>query len=357
MAPDFNKKTIDTVAKRAAFKCSNPDCLVSTVGPNSDPQKSTLIGEAAHIYGARPNSKRYKSNMTDATRAEITNSIWLCRNCHKLIDTDAEKYSSEVLFIWREQHEKYVNLKLGTPSEKIQVELQDSKLLLFDNYPSIIRRIVLDKPDGWEWRLTAELMRFFNRPLFQRIHDLDNGLYVKPIIHIRQDEVMSWISERLSETSILFDPIVKLIDELNTSWGKSGESGDEKEIHHICCLIRDYLEQIILHEEKIYFVCVPEEFERLIGLLKNLIGSQVKKLSKIPDYMDEAVSMIDLEQEGTIENPHIIRKTIEFNVPIGWEKQVNLELKKAKKYFNNEEDVSGYWLIFIFFVFIFWLFI
>ncbi len=97
MPPDFNRKTVDTLARRAAFKCSNPGCRVSTVGPNSDLEKSTLIGEAAHIFGARPNSKRYRLNMTDAARAEITNSIWLCRNCHKLIDTDDQKYTSDIL--------------------------------------------------------------------------------------------------------------------------------------------------------------------------------------------------------------------------------------------------------------------
>jgi hypothetical protein len=63
MPPDFSKKTVDTLAKRAGFICSNPDCRVSTVGPNSNPEKSTMIGEAAHILGARPNSKRYSSSV------------------------------------------------------------------------------------------------------------------------------------------------------------------------------------------------------------------------------------------------------------------------------------------------------
>ena len=75
MPPELCKKTIDILAKRAAFKCSNPDCRVGTVGPNRDPLKSTVIGEAAHIFGARPKAKRYLSHMTDVARAEITNAI------------------------------------------------------------------------------------------------------------------------------------------------------------------------------------------------------------------------------------------------------------------------------------------
>jgi len=246
MPPDFSKKTVDILAKRAAFKCSNPDCRVSTVGPNSDVRKSTLIGEAAHIFGARPNSKRYRPDMTDIARAEITNSIWLCRNCHKLIDTDDQKYTSNVLFAWREEHEKYTQSELGSASERIQYVDQTSKLSLFKNYPPIIRRIIIDKPDGWEWRLAAELMRHLNRPLYRKIEDLREGLYVKPQNHIGGEQIINWVHERISERSNLVTPIIGLLDHLNKSFGPPGKSGDVEEIFHVTCLIRDYLEQIVV---------------------------------------------------------------------------------------------------------------
>jgi hypothetical protein len=332
MHPDFSKKTVDTLAKRAAFKCSNPDCRVSTVGPNSDEKKSTIIGEAAHIYGARPNSKRYSPNMTDAARAEITNSIWLCRNCHKLIDTDEQKYASNILFAWREQHEKYTQSELGSATDRIQFEEQTSKLSLFQNYPPIIRRIVIDKPDGWEFRLTAELMRFLNRPLFRRIEDLRDGLYVKPQIHIDNEEVLNWVQKRIAERSNLVTPMVGLLDKLNKSWGPLGEPGNAEEIHHITCLIRDYLEEIVQYEEQIYFANVPEEYEKLIGLLKNLIGSQASKLKEIPDSLDEVVSLIGTDHGGTAEHPLIIEKTITFELPDNWEKQMTREFKRATRY-------------------------
>jgi len=119
MNPDFNKKTVDTLAKRSAFRCSNPACRVITVGPNSAENKSTVIGEAAHIYGARPNSKRYKEEMTDSERATITNAIWLCRNCHKFIDSDEGMYSSNTLSMWKKHHEQYILSKLGVQSNEI----------------------------------------------------------------------------------------------------------------------------------------------------------------------------------------------------------------------------------------------
>lgn len=211
-APDFNQRTIDTLARRASYRCSKPDCRVSTVGPNSDPSKSTVIGEAAHIHGARPQSKRYASGMTDAAKAEITNGIWLCRNCHKLIDTDDTRYTSDLLFAWREEHEKIVLSKLGNTADIIQFEQQSELLPDFEGYPPIIRRIVLDKSAGWEWRLTAELMRYFNAPYFRRIKDLRDGCYIKSRVHIDEENILNWIGQRINEAFNMATPIEKLLD-------------------------------------------------------------------------------------------------------------------------------------------------
>ena len=148
MSPDFSKKTIEILSRRAALLCSNPDCRVLAVGPNPDPEKITVIGEAAHIFGARPNAKRYVESMTDVIRASITNGIWLCRNCHKLVDTESERYSSDILFLWREEHEKYIQAKLGNKTDGLVFEKKNDELLPFKDYPPLIRRIVFDKPDG-----------------------------------------------------------------------------------------------------------------------------------------------------------------------------------------------------------------
>lgn len=158
-APDFNSKTIDILAKRASFRCSNPDCRTLTVAPNSDSDKATVIGEAAHIRGARPKSKRYCTDMTDQDRAEITNGIWLCRNCHKLVDTDEKRFSAELLFAWREKHEKLVLSELGNSSDKLLSEQQERLLSDFAHYPPIVRRLIIDKPAAWEFHLAAELLR------------------------------------------------------------------------------------------------------------------------------------------------------------------------------------------------------
>ena len=325
MIPDFSKQTVETLAKRAAFLCSNPDCRVYTVGPNSDAVKSTTIGEAAHILGARPGALRYQAEMDDASRASITNGIWLCRNCHKKIDADGTRFTSHVLFAWREQHEEFISSELGNSTDRMRFDEKKALLSEFDGYPPLIRRIVLDLPDGWEWRLTAEILRHLNNPLFRRMRDLRDGLYVKPLDHFSLEEMPDWVGNRLAEMSTLFEPLAGLSNKLNESMGLPGHEGDSREIHHVCRLIRDNLEQIVLFEERLRFAHTPEEYGRVVGLLKGVTSAQAEKLAEIPSSLDEAVSLLDddCDQERRIE------KTIVFELPSRWEKEIVREMKRA----------------------------
>ena len=93
-----------------------------------------------------------------------------------------------------------------------------------------------------------------------------------------------------------------------------------------------------------------------MGLLKNIVGSQAEKLSDVPDSLDEIVSLIGADHEGTIENPHIIEKTITFDVPEKWEKQMNRELKLAQRHLSQETETSSHSFLIIG-AFIIWLLI
>ena len=85
--------------------CSNPSCNVLTSGPHAQPDKAVNLGVAAHICAASPGGKRYNPNMTPEKRGGIENGIWLCQNCAKLIDSDEQKYTIELLNRWKKEQE------------------------------------------------------------------------------------------------------------------------------------------------------------------------------------------------------------------------------------------------------------
>lgn len=350
MQPDFSRQTVETLAKRAAYICSNPDCRVQTVGPSTDAVQATIIGEAAHIFGARPGSQRFSKGMTDSTRAEITNAIWLCRNCHRIIDQDSEKYTADLLFRWREMHEDYIVNRLGSKSDIALHETQKSKLQPFVEYPPIIERIVVDRPDGWEWRLTAELMRHLNAPHLRRLKDLSDHLYTSPGEHVDERDALVWISNQLHEMQNIVELFEPLLARLNAAWGAPGTPGNAEEIHHICCLVRDNLSVIVNHEERLQFAHLPPKFQRLVDLLKNLLSGYGNKFSEIPSMLDEAIDLINADHGGTKENPYVIHRIIKLEFPPELSNKIEKEIRSLKRK-NRPQDFEigclSYIIIFI----------
>lgn len=102
---DFSQKNKEILAKRVGYRCSNPLCKRITVGANSDPNKTTNIGVAAHIRAASPGGPRFDESMTSEERKSVLNGIWLCYDCSVLVDKDVKTYSVDLLTKWKNDAE------------------------------------------------------------------------------------------------------------------------------------------------------------------------------------------------------------------------------------------------------------
>ncbi len=111
---DFKKSTIDRAASRVGYRCSYPGCLNATIGASMESNTSiSTLGVGAHICAAAKGGPRYDENMTVDERRSIDNCIWLCQTHAKLIDTDVETYTVEVLKNWKIEAEKNASLALA----------------------------------------------------------------------------------------------------------------------------------------------------------------------------------------------------------------------------------------------------
>jgi len=63
------------------------------------------IGVAAHITAAAEGGPRFDPSVSDVQRRSVSNGIWLCQNCAKLIDNDAKKYHVSKLQEWKKDAE------------------------------------------------------------------------------------------------------------------------------------------------------------------------------------------------------------------------------------------------------------
>ena len=128
---EFNKNDILKLWQRVGGKCSNPSCRKETIGPNIDPNKGVLIGEAAHIIGACANSgPRHDSTLGPGERGRIENGIWLCKNCARLIDVNEKAYPVELLRKWKAdaEYEQFCILEGKNPTYDIRL-IQKQKAL------------------------------------------------------------------------------------------------------------------------------------------------------------------------------------------------------------------------------------
>ena len=123
---DFTVGVKRTLAQRAGYLCSRPDCRKLTIRPHSDPEKSLINGVAAHIHAASENGPRYDPGQTPEERSSIGNAIWLCHDHSDIIDKDEKTYPAEILYDWKKKHEEYIN-KSGGLLELPNISMQTTE--------------------------------------------------------------------------------------------------------------------------------------------------------------------------------------------------------------------------------------
>jgi hypothetical protein len=123
---EFSENTKRVVAARVAYRCSNPECTAPTAGPQVETSRTLNVGVAAHISAAAPGGPRYDPALSSEQRSDIANAIWLCQNCAKLIDNDAQRFNQRVLAAWKELAEAVAQAEIGkTQGPYPLVQVQD----------------------------------------------------------------------------------------------------------------------------------------------------------------------------------------------------------------------------------------
>jgi len=119
---DFPEKVKRVLADRAGHECSI--CRAATSGASlHDAAAVNNVGVAAHIAGARPGSARHDVSMTPAARADVTNGIWLCQTCAKMVDGDPVDWPFLRLLQSKVEAEHRARIALGAKRRHLGVPL------------------------------------------------------------------------------------------------------------------------------------------------------------------------------------------------------------------------------------------
>ena len=111
---DFSAATKETVAKRAGYICSFPNCGKLLIGPSSDPSQASFIGHVAHIFPAAPKGPRSTAGIAVDQLQSPHNGILLCAHHHRMIDADhGSKYTPSILRSFKDVHEQRISFRLN----------------------------------------------------------------------------------------------------------------------------------------------------------------------------------------------------------------------------------------------------
>jgi hypothetical protein len=136
----FSQEVKDLVAYRAAYVCSNPDCLRLTAGPSlASLRLKVKIGEAAHIVGEKLLSARHQP-LGDAALNDIANALWLCASCHTEIDKNSGiDFPTPLLKQWKADIEARISSILKTHQSPLPLyERSSSNSTIAQNVADII---------------------------------------------------------------------------------------------------------------------------------------------------------------------------------------------------------------------------
>lgn len=323
----FKQPVIALLAKRAGYQCSNPACNALTSGPSEEPSGSVNVGMAAHIYGANPGSARYDESMSSVDRSAVANGIWLCANCHKLVDDDPEKYPSALLFEWEIDHRRLIGERVGKTAAAAREKFEARHLESLGRLSYLAERLVLEKDRFWEYLLIAEVMRFELAPIAHRWDALKRGLYIRACSRIPKAEGFAWVTDRSHEMSQIISAFSGLTnDELARGWGQKGVPGDEVIIIATARLFAELAARTLEWEEKVRFALVHETFEEVRKLFDGIAGPLIEQIARIPEFLTRSVA-------GASEGDQFLLE-LAVALPIGWSDKVHAALESAR--FNFE---------------------
>lgn len=325
----FKQLIINTLAKRAANRCSNPDCGAVTSGPSDDPKASVNVGEAAHIFGAHLGSARFDATMTSLARSDIANAIWLCSTCHKIVDDDEGRYPAGLLFEWVKQHEEQVARQIGKAGAIARQRYEDRHLEEFGKLSYRAERILTDKPEYWEYRLAEEVLRYEMSPVLRRWRALDRGLYMRPFTRLEKEGFIPWIATRQAEVVHIvgaFDALINV--EFGEAWGAEGEPGDEQQIISTCRLYAEMCSSALAWEESVRFAEVRGPLARVHELYVGVAGRLIDEAAKLPEWMAQTFGRNDPTGDH--------RLSLVLDLPAGWSEAIAAAYDAAAEALNDE---------------------
>lgn len=135
------------LAHRSGGRCAFPGCDTHLVH-EGESGESTVIGEAAHVFGEKPGAARYAAAMSDAERNAVKNLIYMCPNHHTVIDKLPDAWPADVLLKLKNTHEARAFAAMGEAFASVEFpELEAAVAWISFQPPTLAEGFALIPPE------------------------------------------------------------------------------------------------------------------------------------------------------------------------------------------------------------------
>lgn len=146
--------TIKRLFARSRNQCAFPSCCCKIVELDG-----VITGQICHICAQKKGGPRYNKNLPLKERDGLDNLIILCSKHHKIIDSDPEKYSREILLKYKKEHETHGPVEITSSDSMLAkqlyahyVKISKTNIISIGNVENVIiktnNKVSMNYPEG-----------------------------------------------------------------------------------------------------------------------------------------------------------------------------------------------------------------
>src|SRR5665648_160558 len=164
------------------------------------------------------------------------------------------------------------------------------------------KRLIIGKPDYWEFLLTLELLKPHIKAIKDKISEIDQNLVFVHSKKMDLIEFLNWISEQNEDLLLLAESFKNNYLLFQNAWGEPGQEGDELKIKEVVNRMVEFSNKAMDWELSIKSIMPPEEIKDLKELMKGwshtIIDTVLEFHSRLVLYFDSGEKpkgMVDFE--------------------------------------------------------------
>lgn len=161
MGREISKTETKLLCLKSGGICAFPNCGKSLIQDGTALDNPVVTGEIAHIVAYEPGGPRGNDSFPEEALNKHSNLILLCRDHHKLIDSQPKTYSIPVLQEMKQAHESRIR-GLNQPETPVLPTkfIQDSlhsSLLAVSHFPAVVFSAPTEYGDRQEHQVKEEM--------------------------------------------------------------------------------------------------------------------------------------------------------------------------------------------------------